>query len=132
MSNIFTIMLGIVGVFLGFVSMKKAINRNKLIDTESIAVVTDVQDLGISEGRKAYAIKYNVQAHLPFDIIVSPCKKKKRPGTKRTIFYEQKEPTNNYYFKSIAQFDRRLLPPSFLLMIGVILIIGGIVKIIGL
>lgn len=132
MTYVFTMVVGVLGASLGFFSLRRAILRHRLIDTESVGIITEVQDLGISNGRKAYAIKYKIQAHEPFELVDAPCKKKMRPGSQRTVFYEKQNPNKNYYFKTIAQFDRRLLSPGFLSIAGIALFLYGIGKIIGL
>jgi hypothetical protein len=101
-----------------------------LIDTESVAIVKDVIDLGRSDGRKVYAIKYDVQSKEPFELLVTPCKKSQKPGKKRGVFYEKANPNKNNYFKTIGQFDQRLVIPVFTITIGVLLFVITIVEMI--
>lgn len=112
----------------GIYALIKLLNKHKLIDTESIAVVTEVTDLGRSDGRKVFAIKYDVKCSTPFHIYETPCKKERRIGTERVIFFQKDDPKNNYYFKTIGQFDKRLIMPCAVILCGVILTITIIVS----
>jgi hypothetical protein len=118
-----SLVCGILSVIFGLFSFIKVWRKHKLIDTESIAVVNSVQDLGRTDGLKVYAIKYDVKSSEPFELLVTPCKKALSIGKERTIYYEKDNPNQNHYFKSIGQFDARLLAPTFLFSIGLIVII---------
>ena len=74
------------GIFL-FLSVRKKHNK---IDTESIAVVQNVQYLGRSGAKKLYAIKYLIQSSSPFEITETPCKKERAIGSERIIYYEKR------------------------------------------
>lgn len=122
------IFLGLFGIACGAYLLSAILKKHNKIDTESIAVVNSVQYLGRDEGRKVYAIRYNVQASEPFELLVTPCKKALKPGTTKSIFYEKADPSHNYYFKTIGQFDRRFLMPSLVLLMGVIVIISFVME----
>jgi hypothetical protein len=116
------------GVFL-FCSVLKKHNK---VDTESVAVVQSVQYLGRSGAKKMYAIKYLIQSSVPFELIETPCKKERPIGSERVIYYEKKGdgeegPVTNYYFKTIKQFDKRFIFPSFIILLGALWIVSIIV-----
>jgi hypothetical protein len=124
------IIASILAILLGSVLLYKVWKKHQLIDTESIAVVKEVISLGRSDGKKVYAIKYDVQAKEPFELLVTPCKKALKPGKKRGVFYEKANPNKNNYFKTIGQFDKRLVVPVFTILIGVVLFAITIVEMI--
>lgn len=116
----------------GIVLVRKISLKHKKIDTESIAIVKEVIDLGRDMGSKVCAVKYEIQSSEPFEIVVTPCKKVPCRGADRSIFYEKADPKNNYYFKTIGQLDSRFLLPIGFISIGtitmLILLINMIVK----
>lgn len=123
---IFRFVIGLCGVALGILVLIKVFRKHKKIDTESIAVVNSVQDLGRLEGSKVYAVRYNIQSSDPFELLETPCKKAPKSGAERVIYYEKENPSANYYFKSIGTFDKRLIPPSLLLFAGVVVLASAI------
>lgn len=118
------LVMSIFSFAIGIFALIKVIQRSRRIDTESIAEVVDVQDLGHSGVKKVYAIKYEVKASTPFNIYETPCKKQRKLGTQRTIFYEESDPKNNFYFKTLGQFDKRIIFPIAIICCGIILLIG--------
>ena len=101
MNEILKIIIGLLGVVCGFLLFKKILNKHRMIDTESIAVVKEIIDLGRDNGRRVYAIKYDILSNDPFELLETPCKKTKKRGTRRSVFYEKNNPKQNYYFKTI-------------------------------
>ena len=120
------IVLGVIGILYSVWILSTILKKHSKIDTESIAVVQSVQDLGIDDFKKVYAIKYDIKSSDPFELIVSPCKKILKPGKERVVFYEKDNPQRNYYFKTIGQFDRRFLLPVLLLLASLITIAAPI------
>ena len=102
------------------------LKKHRKIDTESIAVVKSVQDLGRDDGRKVYAIRYDVKSSDTFELLVTPCKKALKIGKERGIFYEKDDPKKNYYFKTIWRFDNRIVMPCCVLIAGTIVLMTTI------
>lgn len=128
------LILGLLSIVIGFPVFRRVLNKHRRIDTESVAVVKEVRDLGRQDGHKMYAVRYTVQSSEPFDIIATPCKKALPIGKEKVIYYEKDDekrgtPEANYYFKSIKQFDKRFVMPCFLLGCGVFLIIASFLSI---
>ena len=121
--EILSLVFGLLGILFGLIASVKTWRKHKKIDTESIAVVNDVQDLGRSDGRKVYAIRYDVKSSEPFELLVTPCKKAFKIGKERVVYYEKGNPNQNYYFKSIGQFDNRLITPIFLLFASIAVVV---------
>lgn len=118
------LIIGILALGLGIFLFIRFWKKHRKIDTESIAVVKEIIDLGRGDGfRKMYAIKYEIQSSEPFTLLVTPVTKKPQLETIQSIFYEKENPKKNYFFKTIGQFDRRIVPPAFLLFIGTIIVI---------
>jgi hypothetical protein len=115
MQDVIKLIISLVGITFGVVMFIQIMKKHKLVDTESIAVVKDVQDLGLSDLKHVYAIRYDVCSSAPFELLETPSKKKRKLGSQRTVFYEQ-ENHKNYYFKTIGQFDRRLAGPILLIV----------------
>lgn len=113
------ILPGIVFAAYGIFYFINTYKKSKKIDTESIAVVKDVQYLGMAGIEKVYAVKYDVNCSEPFELVETPCKKGKKIGLTRGVFYESDNPKQNYYFKTIGRFDKRLLLPTLITLIGV-------------
>lgn len=107
----------------GGILLYKAINRFKQIDTESVATVKEIIPLGRSGLRKICAIKYDVHCSNPFELIETPCKKAKKIGKQRTVFFQSDNAKQNFYFKTIGHLDRRFWGPVTLLCIGIFLFI---------
>lgn len=127
------LLLGIIVIGLGYILFNKTLKKHKKIDTESIAVVNKVQDLGRSDGKKVYAVYYTVKSTEPFEIIETPCRKKRQVGKERIVYYEKaetqtKEYVKNYYFKTIGQWDRRFNGSCYFFFIGLIFIIASIIS----
>lgn len=119
---IIRILLGVFATAVGIFAFVKVLKKHKKIDTESLAVVKEVQSLGRDDGRKVYAIRYDVLATEPFELLSTPCKKALRPGTERTVFYEKSNPNKNHYFKMVRQFDRRFIMPCAIIFCGIVII----------
>ena len=123
------LLIGICALGLGLWLFIRFWKKHNKIDTESIAVVKEIIDLGRDKGvRKLYAIKYEIQATEPFSLIETPVSKKPPINKMKTIFYEKENPQKNYFFKSIGQFDKRGIAPSFLLFLGTVIVIGQVIK----
>ena len=122
--------IGALSIVFGVLLLIPTLRKHRNIDTESVAVVKEVLDLGMDEGRKVYAIKYMVQASEPFELLVSPCKKKLRPGVERSVFYEKENSNINYYFKTVGQFDSRLVVPCSMVAVGVLIAVLGLITMI--
>jgi hypothetical protein len=127
------LLLSIVIIGIGLFYFNKILKKHKRIDTESIAIVKDVIELGHSGFKKIYAIKYEIQSSEPFDLYESPCSKRLRLGKERIIFFESKKgsdkkaPVVNYYFKTIKQFDKRFIGPVSIISFGIVLLISVII-----
>ena len=103
--------------------------KHRKIDTESIAVVKEIIDLGRGDGlRKMYAIKYEIQASEPFPLLVTPVTKKPQIETMQTIFYEKEDPKKNHFFKTVGQFDKRIVAPLLLTLFGIAAIVGQVIS----
>lgn len=123
------LIIGIIALGLGVWLFIRFWKKHRKIDTESIAVVKEIIDLGRGDGlRKMYAIKYEVQSSEPFELLVTPVTKKPRLETMKTIFYEKDNPKKNYFFKTIGQLDRRAIAPLSLSFIGIVVVIGQIIN----
>ena len=120
------IILSLVGVIYGAWLLSAILKKHKRIDTESIAIVNSVQDLGRDELGKLYAIRYDVKSSEPFELLVTPCKKVLKVGTTKSVFYEKAAPNNNYYFKTIGSFDRRLVMPSLVTLASLGLLVTAV------
>jgi hypothetical protein len=131
MNGILRLIVGVAGIILGIWLFRSTYKKHKKIDTESIAVVKCVQDLGRDDGRKVYAIRYDVNSSEPFELLETPCKKALAPGTKRSVFYEKDDPKHNYYFKTIWQLDRRFIMPCSILFACLVITVSTIVEIVG-
>jgi hypothetical protein len=118
----------IIAILIGVFLLLKVIKKHNRIDTESIAVVKSVQDLGRSDGRKVYAITYDVKSSEPFELLITPCSKQLKIGKERGIFYEKANPKSNKYFKSIGQFDNRFILPIFMLLIGILAAVAFVLE----
>lgn len=121
---ILKLIISCLSILLGVYVFIMRFKKSRRIDTESVAVVKEVRPLGRDDGRKVYAILYEVQSHDPFDLLDTPCKKIYKPGKKRSIFYEKAEPQKNFYFKTLFQFDRRLYIPILMILSGIMLMIS--------
>lgn len=128
---IVNLVIGSLGVLFGVLTLISVFKKHRRIDTESVAVVKEVQDLGRSDGHKVYAIKYTVKSSNPFELLKTPCKNKLAIGTERSIFYEKENPKENHYFKLIGQFDRRFVLPCVLIFAGVSIIVSAVSMAIG-
>jgi len=126
--EIFNIIIGIVGMGFGWIAFALVWNKHKRIDTESIAVVKEVESLGRDDGRKIFATWYDVKSSEPFDLLDTPCKKNLPIGTERVVFYEKEDPNNNHYFKTFRQFDKRFIMPSALFFAGFVVAAAAIVN----
>lgn len=125
------LIIGIVALGVGIWLFVRFWKKHQKIDTESIAVVKEVIDLGRDKGvRKLYAIKYEIQSSEPFSLLETPVSKKLPIDKMRTIFYEKENPKNNFFFKTIGQFDRRICAPCFLIFIGLIITISQMLSLI--
>ena len=118
--------LGIILIIIGILLILRTKKRHDKIDTESVAVVVDVRDIGKIDGKKSYAIRYKIQCSEPFEIVETPCKKPRAIGSERTVFYEKADvskerPIRNFYFKTIKQFDRRFIAPSVIVFFGLVI-----------
>lgn len=122
------LIIGALAVFFGAITWRTIWKKHKKIDTESIAIVKEVIDLGRADARKVYAIKYDVKANEPFELLVTPCKKPLPVGKEKSVFYEKGNANKNYYFKSLGQLDSRLITPVFLTVIGIITVILAIIS----
>ena len=118
-------------VIVGVIVFLKVLRKHKLIDTESIAVVKDVQYLGRDEAKKVYAVRYDIKSSDPFELVVSPCKKTPKIGKQISIFYEKDNPKQNYYFKTIGNIDKRFLSPILFVLIGTFACIASVVELFG-
>ena len=119
------LIVGILTLGVGIWLLIRFWRNHSKIDTESIAIVKEIIDLGRGDGlRKLYAIKYEIQSSEPFPLLVTPVAKKPQLETMRTIFYEKENPKKNYFFKTIGQFDRRAIAPTLLTIFGLITTIG--------
>jgi hypothetical protein len=125
--SIVRLIIGLACSILGVFLLIKIMRKHKKIDTESVAVVKEVIDLGRDGVSKEYAIKYDIQSSQPFELIVTPCKKMLPVGAERSIFYEKADPTKNYYFKTLGQSDNRFVMPIVMLSIGLLTFISTIV-----
>lgn len=123
----FKIIIGLFGLGLGLFALRPIIEKHKKIDTESIAIVKEVIPLGRDDGKKVYAIKYDVKSSNPFELLESPCKKALDIGKQRSVFYE-KEDTKNFYFKTIGQFDSRFIAPCAIMTAGFIVLSSAIMS----
>lgn len=106
---------------MGLFLLRKRLKLNKQIDTESLAEVIEVIPLGMADLQKAYAIKYTVHSSSPFELLVTPTNKKEEIGKTKTIYFEESNPKENYYFKTIATFDKRLFVPICMIGFSIIL-----------
>lgn len=113
------------GFLISFILMKRLIPKHKRIDTESIAIVREVIDLGRVDGVKAYAVRYEIQSSKPFELLETPVKKARAIGDTRVIYYEEASPKNNYYFKKIGTLDPRFVIPCFLILGSICSIVGA-------
>lgn len=127
MSEISSIIFGCICVVIGVFLFIKTVHKHKKIDSQSVAVVSEVRDLGRSDGARAYAILHSVQSEDPFEIWETPCKKEKRIGYEQIILYEKENPCQNYYFKTIGNFDKRFVPALFFIVGGLILLVLSII-----
>jgi hypothetical protein len=127
MGSIPKLIIALVCLAIGVLLLIKSIRKYKKIDTESIAVVQDVYDLGRGNSGKMYAIRYEICSSTPFEILETPINKLRQVGAQRTIFYEKANPEKNYYFKTIGQFDSRMKTPIILIALSTILAITSII-----
>ena len=107
------ILIVVLGALISFILFKKIVPKHRRIDTESIAVVKEVIDLGRIDAKKEYAVRYEIQSSKPFDLLETPVHKPRDIGETRSIFYEEADPKNNFYFKKIGSIDFRLGYPIF-------------------
>lgn len=131
--NVSQLILCLFVTAIGCILFRNIHKKHKRIDTESIAVVSKVQELGRSEGKKVYAIYYTVKASEPFEIIETPCRKKRNIGKERVVYYEKAAiPKDgylkNYYFKTIGTWDRRFNVCCYFFFFGIIFFISSIIS----
>lgn len=119
------LLIAAAGFLVSFILMKKLIPKHKRIDTESIAIVREVIDLGRVDGVKAYAVRYEIQSSNPFEILETPVKKARAIGDTRVIYYEEASPKNNYYFKKIGTLDPRFIIPCFFIFGSICAVVGA-------
>ena len=125
------LILSLVAFGIGIWLLLRFWKKHKRINTESIAVVKEIIDLGRGAGaQKMYAIKYEVQSSEPFELLVTPVTKKPQLESMKVIFYEKEDPKKNYFFKTIGQFDRRAFAPSLLTILSGTALVGQIVSLI--
>ena len=118
------LILAAISLFMGVFLLRKRIELNKKIDTESLAEVIEIIPLGIADFQRAYAIKYKVHSSTPFELLVSPTNKKEKIGKTKTVYYEEENPKENFYFKTFFSFDRRFFGPLCFIAFSVILAIS--------
>lgn len=131
-NEIIRLIIGLFGAFFGMRIMLNTLSKHKRIDTESVAIVSSIQDLGRSGVKKVYAITYDIKSSEPFELLVAPCKKAPKIGKTSTIYYEKSDPKANYYFKSIGTFDHRFFGPAFLMFSGIVMIIVAVLSVVGI
>lgn len=106
----------IAGLAVGIFMFIKALKKHKRIDTESIAIVKEIQYLGRDDGNKVYGIKYSVMCSTPYEFWVTPTRRLVKVGKERVVFFESSDPKKNYFFKKLGRFDTRFIMPSFLII----------------
>ena len=121
--------LGLITIAISFLLLIRIKKKHDRIDTESIAQVVEVKDIGRVDGKRAYAIRYKVMCSEPFDIVETPCKKPREVGKQRVVFYEKADVSKerqirNFYFKTIKHFDRRFIAPCLIMFFGVMIFIS--------
>ena len=124
MKLIFAILTCLMGIYL----LRKRVQLNKKVDTESLAEVIEVIPLGMSDLQRAYAIKYTIHSSSPFELLVTPTNKKEKLGKTKTIYYEEANPKENYYFKTIKTWDSRLFVPICMIGFSIVLTLGFFIK----
>ena len=124
MKLIFAILTCLMGIYL----LRKRVQLNKKVDTESLAEVIEVIPLGMSDLQRAYAIKYTIHSSSPFELLVTPTNKKEKLGKTKTIYYEEANPKENYYFKTIKTWDKRLFVPICMIGFSIVLTLGFFIK----
>ena len=122
------LILAILTCLMGIYLLRKRVQLNKKVDTESLAEVIEVIPLGISDLQKAYAIKYTIHSSAPFELLVTPTNKKEKLGKTKTIYYEEANPKENYYFKTIKTWDKRLFVPICMIGFSIVLTLGFFIK----
>lgn len=123
------LIISIIALGLGVWLFIRFWKKHRKIDTESIAIVKEIIDLGRGNNlRQLYAIKYEIQSSEPFELLVTPVTKKIQIDTAKTIFYEKGNAKNNYFFKTIWQFDRRAIAPVLLIFLGATATIGQLIS----
>ena len=113
---------------MGIYLLRKRVQLNKKVDTESLAEVIEVIPLGMSDLQRAYAIKYTIHSSSPFELLVTPTNKKEKLGKTKTIYYEEANPKENYYFKTIKTWDSRLFVPICMIGFSIVLTLGFFIK----
>lgn len=122
------LLLGIAAIALAIKPILKTIKLHRAVDSRAKATVTRSIDLGVLEGRKVYAVTWTVDAPVPFDILVTPCKKCYSVGRTKHVNYERANPKNHYFGPSV--FDSRFAASFIMIGGGAILIIRSIADII--
>ena len=121
------IISGILGVIYGVYLTHLRFKKHKRIDSEGIATVKEVRKLGRDDGKKSYAIFYDVVLDEEngntnsFELCKTPTHKHENIGKRKIIYFEKNNPKRNFYFKSIGKFDHRLILPVVLLFCGVVI-----------
>lgn len=128
------IISGVLGVVYGIYLMHLRFQKHKRIDSQGIATVKEVRKLGREDGKKSYAIFYNVEpdeenaSENSFELCKTPTHKHENIGKTKTIYFEKNNPKRNFYFKSIGRFDHRLILPVVLLICSVALWLNVILQ----
>lgn len=125
---IMKVIAGIIGLLYGVYLLYLRIQKHKRIDSEGVATVKEVRKLGRDDGKKVYAIFYDITQNNDdsntsevLELCKTPVKKHEKIGKTKTIYFEKDNYKKNYYFKGVGKFDHRLVFPLVLLLCTAIL-----------
>ena len=130
MKDIAALLFALTFVILSVLYLLKTKRAHSAVDSVADARVIKVINLGIGpNGKKQFAITYQVLIDAPFEILVTPTNSFRNMGDLVTIYYDSQD-HSNYYIPEKWKIDDRMKKAITLVVISAVCLLGCIINMI--